>query len=430
MAELPHKKILLVAIALVLAIVNQGFGEFRNVSGYGITPKEAVLNGLIEAIRQVKGVEVEVEEKLKSNFSETTNSNDGVREDRLVLKEQQSSDIFSKTNGAISSYKVLSVHKSSEGLGHEAHLEVKIPDYEMVGLSPENRRRLAVMPFRTNGQTYIFEDILVSPNEASRKVTQGLVTQFTQSRRFAVLDREFVEEFMAEKNIIISPDAPIEEQAKLGNVLGVDYMVVGTVNDAGYERYVGELKLTGQIQPGWYTHATVDYRIILMATRQVKWANTVRIEMSSQDTPELGQYGDPQQVRDALFEKVAQKIAEETLSNIYPVLVVSSLGNGTYVLNQGGAGIKIGELFDVFAHGKKIIDPYTKESLGYTEDWIALLEVIRVTPKLTYAQLIEGDPSNLTDGSICRKNTTEMEQRSVHAPNTTGMNKGVKLPFD
>lgn len=79
---------------------------------------------------------------------------------------------------------------------------------------------------------------------------------------------------------------------------------------------------------------------------------------------------------------------------------VVSIGSGTYILNQGGSGINTGELFDVFARGKKILDPQTQEALGFAKGWIALFEVARLTPKLSYAQLLAGDPSMLTEGSI------------------------------
>ena len=318
------------------------FGAVRSVSGYGATKKEAVVNGLIEAIRQIKGVKVDSEEVLKNNFAEIIKVKNGDKDDQLTLAEQQSRNIITKSKGLISSYKVVYIRKNEEGIGYEALLKVEIPVYKEPGLSADSRRKLVVMPFRANTSYFPFEERKVTPREASQILSQALISEFSQSRRFAVLDREFVNEILAEKKIITSPDASIKEQAKLGKVLGVDYMIVGTIKDAGFERYSREMKLTGQVQSGWYAHTMIDYRIILMATRQVKWANTVQVEMGPQDTPEIGAYGDPQKISELLFQTAAKSIAEEALGNIYPIQIVSGQDNGEYVLNQGGNGLSPG----------------------------------------------------------------------------------------
>ena len=65
-------------------------------------------------------------------------------------------------------------------------------------------------------------------------------------------------------------------------------------------------------------------------------------------------------------------------------MVVSVLPN-ELVLGEGGDKFKPGTVFDLFALGKKIIDPYTKESLGRSENKIGTVTITRGTSKQSYA---------------------------------------------
>ena len=90
-----------------------------------------------------------------------------------------------------------------------------------------NRKRLAVVPFR------------IDPSISARNgdITgeafgQSLITFLTQTRKFALLDRDYLAEQQAELGIVTSGQTPIEELAKLGQMVSADMVLVGTITKA------------------------------------------------------------------------------------------------------------------------------------------------------------------------------------------------------
>jgi len=122
------------------------------------------------------------------------------------------------------------------------------------------------------------------------------------------------------------------------------------------------------------------------------------------------------------------------MANIYPIRVVKVQPNGEIILNQGGVTVKNGEILDVFSKGEKIIDPYTHESLGSSESWIASIKIFRVIPKMSYARVLKGKSSLIRNGSICRRQAEKNKQPSQTSGRTTDVQSisggGVVLPFD
>ena len=57
--------------------------------------------------------------------------------------------------------------------------------------------------------------------------------------------------------------------------------------------------------------------------------------------------------------------------------------------------IKVGEKYRLIQYGKKIVDSYTKESLGRKENIIGMVEITEVTPKMSYGKIINSKIENL-----------------------------------
>jgi len=73
------------------------------------------------------------------------------------------------------------------------------------------------------------------------------------------------------------------------------------------------------------------------------------------------------------------------------------------VLNQGGKTLQQGDRLDVYFLGEELFDPYTKESLGQMEEKIAVVEVVRVNAKTTYAKVVDGDAELIEPEFIVRR---------------------------
>jgi len=377
--------------------------EVREVTGYGVSKKEAVINGLLEAIQQVKGARLKGAEKLHSYFEEAYDTRNGVDTSKSSMSSSQQEDIYKQVQGIVSSYELLDMSPGENGHGWDAILRVYVPRYEPPGISPHSRRKLAVMPFRYTASSFTVGNRIIPAEELSRQFTQKLVTELTQSRRFTVLDREYICEYFREKKLLLSGDTPLEEQVRLGEVLGIDYMVVGTISKAAITRTAYQIKTLGRT--GYRDKATfvVDYRIIVLPNRQVKWADSVSLTVDNKQLHQLAGSNDMEAMQQAILEKAARELTHKALSNIYPIRVAAIQPDGTLILNQGGMTIKKGEVFDIFRTGKKVIDPYSKESLGAAETRVAIASVERVLAKQSYAEIIKGDPNQVRVMDICRR---------------------------
>ena len=430
-----------IVIILSVLIVSNGLSALnaaevtRVVSGFGVTKKESVDNALLEAIQQVKGLKIAGTEQMHSSFVESSSTHNKKHYSSSSAKSFFNQDVMTQTQGLIKSYEILSTVRSESDQVWEVRIRVHIPVYKTPGISPHSRRKIAIIPFRTTRSSYNFRGGHSPSSEISRQFTQKLVTEMTQTRRFTVLDREYMEELLREKNLILSLDAPLFEQMKIGQVLGVDYLLIGTISEANQKQIPYTIQVTGETGYNFSASFIADYRIIVMATRQIKWAANVTLSLGNDELKILVPSLRGDLIQQALLHKAAKQVVQKVMDNIYPIRVVKVQSNGHLILNQGGVTVSDGEILDVFTKGKKVIDPYTKESLGSAESWVATIRITRVTAKMSYAQVIKGQLSEISEGSICRRQSqAEQIQKKVPSGRTTDVESisggGVILPFD
>ena len=377
--------------------------ETREVTGYGVTKKEAIVNGQLEALQQIGGAKLKGVENLRSYFEEQSSAKDGNNTSSSKMSASQREDIHREIQGIIKSYEVIDLSPGDDGHGWVATLSVTVPVYKPPGISPDSRRKLAVMPFRNIKTSFSIGGSRIPSWEISREFSQKLVDELTQSRRFTVLDREYICNYFKEKNLVLSGDMPLQEQVHLGQVLGVDYMLVGTISNVELERVAYRIKMLDRTGYKNKAKFIADYRILVMPNRQVKWSDSVTMNLSTDALRRLTKSDDPEIIQHALLEEGARKIAHKALANIYPIRVAVKQPNGSLILNQGGKTVSEGELFDIFSVGKKVTDPYSRESLGASETWVATAKVDRTLAKMSYAKIIKGKLGDIKINDICRR---------------------------
>jgi len=404
------------------------------VEGFGVSHNEAIQNGLIQALKQAKGVTIESQKTFAKSLREKSTSKDGKNSHQVDIHTLTEGVVREATQGLINGYKVVDSQKIGAG-EWKVTLAVKMLRYKTPGISPNSRRKIAIIPFRTKQASYSFRGGHIPSSEISRQFTQKLVTEMTQTRRFTVLDREYMEEFLREKNLVLSADAPVSEQMKIGEVLGVDYLLVGTITEASQKQIPYTIQVTGETGYDYSASFVADYRIMVMATRQIKWSDSVTISLGDAKIKRMAPSLRPEKIQQSLLGKAAQQIVHRAIENIYPIRVVKVQPNGELILNQGGVTISDGEMLDVFIKGERIVDPYTGESLGSSETWAATIKIVRVIPKMSFAQVIKGQQATIQNGSICRRLAENNNQtprnsagRKTDVQTTSG--GGAVLPFD
>ncbi len=409
----------------------------RQTKGQGVTREQAIDKALYQAVAQAKGIAVS-SGRYDFGFQsagvgiDTKDTGKSIEFDSVSVQAGGSTRL-TDIAGWVKSYEVIDEQKIDDRT-YEVTIKAWVYDYE----DPEqtNRLKLAVMPIKTLYDSYRFGNYVPSGVEMSLKLSQQLSAGITQTNKFAVLDREYINEFARNRNILISDDSPIEEKARLGQVLGADYMIVGTISNAGLKIKERSSRAIGRPIREYEVDYVFDYRLIVAPTRQVKLADTVNIALEEDQVRVLVKRWRPEgldyrEMVDNLTTRVAKQVIDSIIDRLYPIRIASKQITGQLIINQGGKRISNGSVLDVYVQGEEIIDVDTKESLGLTESQVATIRIEKVTPTISYARLVKGDLDKISVGLICRlkKAELEMPERGKSRIRRTPQG-GVKLPFD
>ncbi len=395
--------------------------------GVGQSREEAVNNAIAEAIGQLNGVSIKKEILVDDTSTQSSNSD--------TSDYKYNSKIKKITDGKADSYTIIHVEKCDDKK-YEATVSITKTtiktSFKAPGIGTQNRRTIAVMPFYISQSSFTIGSQSYSSTKIADIIAQAITTNMTQSRKFAVIDKTYTHDMEKELNLIASNEVPLSQKIKLGQKLGADYLLVGTIQRADMQVNNNLNRSTGETSSQSVAEFIIDYRVIVVGTSQIKWSDTTKIvlDMSNSDT------SINMRLQNAV-ETVSAQITNTLLGNIYPIQVVKITPMGEIILNQGGNLVKKDSIFNVFKLGENICDPYTKESLGQEEIQVATIEITKVNPKTSYAKVIEGTLSLVKNGYICRVKSQNLESLKIqdnkdwkNSSVEVQENGGIKLPFD
>ena len=368
------KKILLtvlLTLVLFLSPVAQSKITYVNkqVVGIGENVKMALRDALREAISQVNGVTQEtnsviqtIEKSISDNQGDENYSSTNFQE---LIKE--------KSKGSVKSYEIIREGKNVDGQ-YEVEIKATIAKFDLS--QSAKRKRIAILPFR---QT--IENSSIDPSRSTRMLNQALTNYLVQTRKFTVLDRDFDEEVLSElQNFTESSN--IEDQAKIGQQLFADYILVGRLETFDIQEVEKKYLTSDQTKIIKTGMIDFNYRVIDVPTKQIKYASSIReeINLNKQKQPEA-----------YLTEQSSMKIGQEILYAIYPILIEQIKGDIAY-LGQGGLQIEVGDIYDIYQMTDEIItDSRTGEKLGKMEFKVGQAEIIDKNAKFSIAKINSND---------------------------------------
>lgn len=377
----------LVVLALMLLVGENAWADglvYVTVEGRGSaeTRAQAIKEALVEALSQVNGTSIAAQDvtALKAHLSslEIETPDASLTRQDAVLQEEQQKRIAAATKGMVKSYEVLSEAPSELKPGWvDVVVAATVGRYE--ASAQTQRKRIAVMPFRVRPGAPAYE------RRYAELAAQGVVDYLTQTRRFAVLDRDFLREKHAEFDLLQGDDIPVEERARVGNTLGTDYLVVGAVDELDGARREEKLPYVDEVQVVYDVKARMSWRIIEAPTGMVMLSDTV----TEQQKKKILQNADAELPGvTTLADATAARIGRRILDTIYPLMPVAFSGD-SLTIGQGGDTLRVGQRFHLIQYGEVLRDPYTKEPLGREEKSVGLVEVTSVLPKTAQAKVLE-----------------------------------------
>ena len=386
---------------LTITVSAKTIMESRQTSGFGSDYQQALAAALLEAVRQVRGLEIGTEKQLQMEFTQIVKGSDETTTAKAGVKE----NIYTRSKGWIDSYEVIEVVKPQSGQNSwQVTVLANIPKYQS-DVKNDTRKSIAIMPFRFSTPTFAVNDqgTAINAYQLSIRLKDSIQSGFTQSRKFAVLNRDYGKEFASETSLLSSENVPASEAGRLGQVLGADFMVVGNIFDLSTE--VETKTFYGMTETKKIDRIDLSYQVIEVATQKIMWADTVSEEYSRKKD----------QKNTVTIDAVANIVVAGVMDVIYPVKVMDVISNTEIYLNQGGDRINIGDRFELFTKGRKIIDPDTGMPIKVDGSKLGELSVLTVLPKYAIAELVSGEYKSVQKGAIVRLIKQEGEANNTNS---------------
>ena len=399
--------------------------EIRTVSAEasGIDREQAIYNALSEAIRQVRGAQISASRQVRSAITKLSHRTNDGRESSTSISSGQESETKVASGGLISGYRILSVTDIADGGGKLARLEVDIPVYKVPGVSKQdNRWRMAVYPVETAREKYTVDRHLLSAQEVSRRFTHAISDALTRSRRFVMLARDNEDAVFGERHRMTGKDVPVSEKAMLGNALGAEYLVTARVSELslGSEQRVSTL--TGEKSTVAAGAAVLELRVLAPATGSIVWSQTLNANSADLGLTLDGSSLSVQRV----FDLIGREVALRVIDAVWPPLVEKQKGR-ELVINMGGDLLIPGETWEVYALGDVIRNSHTGGGLGREESHVATVRITRSTPKMAYAEVVDGNVDGR--GHVLRRRVHASSKENA-AEAVRGTRKRTCLPID
>ncbi len=235
----------------------------------------------------------------------------------------------------------------------------------------------------------------------SNALTDQLTDALVQTDAFIVLERQVLQDVLAEQGFANSERVSQSQSARIGQLTGAQVLIMGTVTDfeqtegrRGGGLRVGGVRLGGNRQQA---HVGLIIRLVDTNTGQVLASQRVSGEAQArganigldiggvqfdgndfQKTP----LGEATQL--ALDDAVAF-IASEARQVPFQARVIQ-VEDGTVIISAGERNnIQSGTRFTVMSVGRELKDPFTGEILGYDQSPIGVISVNRVFDRFAYA---------------------------------------------
>jgi curli biogenesis system outer membrane secretion channel CsgG len=253
-----------------------------------------------------------------------------------------------------------------------------------------------------------------------------LITKLVQDGNLSVIERNAMDKLLAEQNLSNSGRTDPVTAAKLGRILGVDVIILGTITHYDYADKTtggGGSRFGGFGGSSMKTKHDIDAKVQI-STRLVS-PDTAEVLAVSQGIGEVNRKGVKVDIRDAsqvsiimggnannplmnecMDNAIAQLAAqlEEAVPKLPPRrpvidgLVADANGSGQLVLNVGAHdGVKRGDRLQVWRAGKEIRDPASDKVLMRDDTLLGEAVVITVTDISSIAQYKGTEPVKIRD---------------------------------
>ena len=248
-------------------------------------------------------------------------------------------------------------------------------------------------------------------------VADMLTTSLVKSGKFDVMERKKINALLAEQKLGMSGLTTPESAAKAGKILGVEYIITGSVNEFGQKNE--SAKAFGLTVNNLTARVAMDIRIIQVETSRISISEKgIGEEFSAGvaiDNPnllptdiEFGSKG----FDETIIGKATGKAVEDAVKKISSKFdnvplegkIIKVLDAKVYINLGKDSGVAIGQIFEITRPGEELIDPDSGESLGSEDEKVGTVKVTEIKDKYCVAEITDGKGSiNQNDIAVIKK---------------------------
>ncbi len=296
----------------------------------------------------------------------------------------------------------------------------------------QRKKRVAVFDFEYGTVRTAVAGIFGTDIDVGRGIRDLLVKYLVKDGTYSVIERAALDKILAEQNFSNSDRANPASAAKMGKLLGVDAIILGSITQFGYDnkqtKVGGGGGGWGGFGIGGFSHkkskaiVTVDARAVDIDTAEILLVADGKGESSRESTSMLGgggswhgwgggavDFGSSDFQQTILGEAVkgateqmassliqgADKLSARTITVEGLVAFVDA---GTVVLNVGArSGLKSGDQLSIERVTREIKDPATGRVLRRMSDKIGVIQVTSVDDNSAEARIVSGSGFKVGD---------------------------------
>jgi curli biogenesis system outer membrane secretion channel CsgG len=297
----------------------------------------------------------------------------------------------------------------------------------------QQKKRVAVMDFEYGTVSSSTAAIFGSHQDVGKGIADLLVDKLVADGKYSVIERKALDKILAEQNFSNSDRADPASAAKLGRVLGVDAIIIGSVTQFGRDdkkTNIGGLgSAAGRVGIGGISRSKsnavvgITARMVNTTTGEILASVTGKGESTRSGTGLIGAGGSyagaaagALDMRDTNFantilgeavntsvKSVAQQLNAK--AGVLPTSKVSISGlvadvspDGTIVINVGSrAGVKVGDRLAVKRETRAVQDPATGKVIRRIEDPVGNLEITEVDEQSALGKFTGSVPAKIGD---------------------------------
>lgn len=294
------------------------------------------------------------------------------------------------------------------------------------------KKRVAIMDFDYGTVRSYSSAMFGSDIDVGKGITDLLVKYLVKDGTYSVIERKAMDKILAEQNFSNSDRANPASAAKIGKLLGVDALIIGSITQFGNEtkntNIGGAGGALGGFGLGGFGHkkskaiVAIDARIIDIDTAEILGVADGKGESSRESTSMTGGGGhwsgfggghadfgssDFQQtiIGEAVnkaTEQLSQGLVADSSKLVARTIVVEGLvaaiDSGQVVLNVGAkTGLKVGNTMNVERVTKEIKDPATGKVLRKMATQIGTIEITDVDDVSAVGKVVSGSGFKVGD---------------------------------